>query len=67
MRDPAIAKLIQRATEGARIDLLRRTNSDEGITCHSVGIGGGCGETCPVFLAGDCEHGKPNNDNQGQP
>ena len=25
------------------------------VTCHSVGINGGCGYECPVYLEGDCE------------
>jgi len=25
-------------------------------TCHDVGINGGCGVECPVFLRGDCEY-----------
>jgi hypothetical protein len=25
-------------------------------TCHSVGIDGGCGNDCPVFLSGLCEN-----------
>lgn len=25
-------------------------------SCHSVGIGGGCGFNCPVLLRGDCEN-----------
>ena len=54
-----VALLISEATKGARIELLRWTNRDEGYTCHSIGISGACGETCPVFLAHDCEHGKP--------
>jgi hypothetical protein len=57
-----LAALIAKATKGARIDILRRQNADEGFTCHSVGIGGGCGEDCPVYLAHDCEHNKPNED-----
>ena len=24
-------------------------------SCHSVGINGGCGYDCPVFLRGDCD------------
>ena len=54
-----VAAFIAKAKEGARIELLRMRNRDEGATCFSVGIGGGCGETCPVFLAHDCEHGMP--------
>jgi hypothetical protein len=65
MRDPQVIALIAKATEGARIDLLRHKNADEGYTCHSIGISGGCGEHCPVFLAHDCEHGKPTT--EGQP
>lgn len=26
------------------------------FSCHSVGMGGGCGEDCPVFIRGDCEN-----------
>lgn len=54
-----VIEFIAAAKEGARIGLLRRENDDNGITCHSVGIGGGCGNDCPVFLAHDCEHGRP--------
>jgi len=52
-----VVALIAQAKEGARIELLRRHNRDEGLTCFSVGIGGGCGNDCPVKQAGDCEHG----------
>lgn len=24
-------------------------------TCHQVGMNGGCGPTCPLFAAGECE------------
>lgn len=24
-------------------------------SCHNVGINGGCGYECPVFLRGDCD------------
>jgi len=32
--------------------MIERDDSDE--TCFSVGMGGGCGVNCPVFLRGDC-------------
>jgi len=25
-------------------------------SCHSIGINGGCGTECPVFLDGDCQN-----------
>jgi len=28
---------------------------DSWQTCHTVGISGGCGYDCPVFLRGDCD------------
>ena len=28
---------------------------DGDATCHSVGISGNCGQTCPVFQRGECE------------
>jgi hypothetical protein len=26
------------------------------VTCHSVGIGGGCGLDCPVYKDGECQN-----------
>ncbi len=30
-------------------------NDDDYATCDSVGMGGNCGDDCPVFLRGGCE------------
>jgi hypothetical protein len=51
-----VSQVIAIAVKDARIELLRRRNSDEGFTCHTIGISGGCGDNCPVREAGDCEH-----------
>lgn len=51
-----VIALIANATQGARIEMLRRRNTAEGFTCHSVGISGGCGQACPVFRAQECDH-----------
>lgn len=57
-----VAALLHDAKRGARIELRRRENADNNFTCHTIEIYGGCGDKCPVFLAHDCEHGKPEND-----
>ena len=36
-----VAAVIASATEGARIELIRRRNWEDGATCFTVGIGGG--------------------------
>jgi len=42
-----------------------RLANGRGMTdCEVVGISGGCGETCPVWLRGDCEMGTPDGWNE---
>lgn len=49
------------SSKGKRSHIHMKSNM-EGVDCHRVGISGGCGHECPVFLEGNCQSPEPTID-----